>query len=61
MSNLSEISKFKNALQKKAKDVMINPMEYISKSIISYKHPTRPSGDTYSTSIYTGMLYNGYC
>ena len=61
MNNLSEISKFKNALQKKAKDVMINPMEYISKSIISYKHPTRPSGDTYSTSIYTGMLYNGYC
>ena len=61
MNNLSEISKFKNALQKKAKDVMINPMEYINRSVISYKHPTRPSGDTYSTSIYTGMLYNGYC
>ena len=40
---------------------MINPMEYISKSIISYKNPARPTADTYTTSIYSGMIYNGYC
>lgn len=61
LSSLSKLGPFKNSLEKKAKDIMINPMEYISKSIISYKNPAHPDGDTYSTSIYTGMLYNGYC
>lgn len=61
MSTLSQIGKFKNVLQSKAKSVMINPMEYINKSIISYKHPLRPSVDPYTTSMYTGMMFNGYC
>lgn len=58
---LSQIGKFKNALHSKANAVMINPMEYINKSIISYKNPARPSADPYTTSMYTGMMYNGYC
>ena len=61
LDTLSQIGKFKNALQNKANAIMINPMEYISKSIISYKNPARPSADPYTTSIYTGMMYNGYC
>lgn len=61
MNTLSELGKFKNALQKKSNDIMINPMEYINKVIVSYKNPTRPSADPYSTSIYSGMLYNSYC
>lgn len=61
MDTLSQIGKFKNALQKKANDIMINPMEYINKAVISYKNPEHPDADPYSTSIYSGMLYNGYC
>lgn len=58
---LSQINGFKNALYKKASAVMLNPMEYINKNIISYKNPARPSADPYTTSIYTGMMFNGYC
>lgn len=61
INTLSQIGRFKSALQKKAQSIMINPMEYINKTIVSYKNPTRPSVDPYTTSIYTGMMYNGYC
>ena len=61
IDSLSELSRFKNALQHKSGSVMINPMEYINKTIISYKNPARPSSDPYMTSLYSGMMYNGYC
>ena len=61
LDTLSQIGRFKNALQKKAASIMLNPMEYINKSIISYKNPARPSADPYTTSIYSGMMFNGYC
>ena len=61
LDTLSQIGKFKNALQKKAQAITLNPMEYINKAIVSYKNPARPSADPYTTSIYSGMMYNGYC
>jgi flagellar hook-associated protein 2 len=61
INSLSDLSRFKNALQHKAGSIMINPMEYINKTIISYKNPARPSSDPYMTSLYSGMMYNGYC
>ena len=61
LNTLSEIGRFKNALQTKSEMIMINPMEYINKTIISYKNPSRPSSDPYMTSLYSGMMYNGYC
>lgn len=61
LNSLSDLSRFKNALQHKAGSIMINPMEYINKTIISYKNPSRPSSDPYMTSLYSGMMYNGYC
>lgn len=61
LNSLSDLSRFKNALQHKAGSIMINPMEYINKTIISYKNPARPSSDPYMTSLYSGMMYNGYC
>ncbi len=61
LDTLQQLGRFKNALGHKASTIMINPMEYINKSVISYKNPARPSGDPYTTSIYSGMMYNGYC
>ena len=61
LDTLSHIGRFKNALQSKASSIMINPMEYINKTIVSYKNPSRPSADPYMTSLYSGMMFNGYC
>lgn len=61
INTLAQLNEFKNSLQKKAETIMLNPMEYINKVIISYKNPSHPDGDPYTTSIYSGMLFNGYC
>lgn len=61
IDTLSQLGKFKDAVQQKAHDVMINPMEYINKIVVSYKNPRRPAADPYTTSIYSGMMYNSYC
>lgn len=61
LEKVSQIETFKNKLKNKASAVMLNPMEYINKTIISYKNPARPTSDPYTTSIYSGMMYNGYC
>lgn len=61
LDTLSQIGRFKTALQNKAKSIVINPMEYVDKVIVNYKNPRRLTADPYTTSIYTGMMYNGYC
>ncbi len=64
-SSLSEIfsglNDFKNAIQRKAEDIAINPMSYVNNKIISYKNPNRQFSDPYNLSAYTGMMFNGYC
>ena len=61
ITELSRLDEFKDAIQQKAHDVMINPMDYINKVIVSYKNPKHPSADPYTTSIYSGMMFNSYC
>lgn len=61
MNVLSSLNKFKNSIQNKSNSIMMNPMEFINKTVISYKNPQRPSADPYTTSVYSGMMFNGYC
>lgn len=61
LNTLSKLNKFKNSLAKHVNNIMINPMEYIDKLVVSYKNPIKPSTDPYTISIFSGMLFNGYC
>lgn len=57
---LDNLTSFKNGLEKKLSDITINPMKYVNKIMISYPHPSKAFANPYVTSIYSGMMYNGY-
>lgn len=56
----SGLNAFKQAVQKKAEDISLNPMDYVNNKIIAYKNPLRPTNDAYNLSAYTGMIFDGY-
>ena len=56
----TNLGRFKNVILQKADDISINPMEYVNNKIISYKNPNRAIMDPYNTSMYSGMMFNGY-
>lgn len=58
--SLDVINRFKKDLTSQANNMTINPMNYVDKTMISYPHPVKPFSDPYKTSIYTGMMFNGY-
>lgn len=55
------IKDFSGMLLRKTNQVSLNPMEYVDKTIVAYKNPHRSFISPYSTSAYTGMMFNGYC
>lgn len=56
----SGLNAFKQAVQKKAEDISLNPMDYVNNKIIAYKNPLRPTNDPYNLFAYTGMIFDGY-
>ncbi|MDR0220843.1 MAG: hypothetical protein LBI54_05495, partial [Lachnospiraceae bacterium] len=60
-SGLSAIKGFANDVMRKANQIAINPMEYVSKKIVAYKNPGRSFSSPYITSIYSGMMFNSFC
>lgn len=58
--SLSKLNNFKTGLISKSNDITLNPMKYVDKVMISYPNPIRNYANPYVTSIYSGMMYNGY-
>lgn len=52
---------FSNQLIQKSKDISLNPMNYVERKIVAYKNPGRNFASPYTTSAYSGMMFNGYC
>jgi flagellar hook-associated protein 2 len=46
---------------RKTRQIAINPMEYVNKTIVAYKNPGKNFADPYTTSAYSGFLFNNYC
>jgi len=51
---------FKNAIQSKAENIGIDPMNYVNNKIVAYKNPQRSLLSPYNTSAYSGMMFSGY-
>ena len=57
-------SSFLKTLDSRLETVILNPMRYVDKKLVAYPDPSAPISDRtspYTTSIYSGMLFNNYC
>ncbi len=55
---------FLKALDSRLESIVLNPMKYVDKKLVAYPDPTSPilqRTSPYTTSIYSGMLFNNYC
>lgn len=59
---LDELDNFKKELMAKANKISLNPMDYVKKKMISYPNPisSKVFPNPYVTSIYSGMMFDGY-
>lgn len=57
----SYLKDFSKALLLKSNQVSLDPMDYVERKIVAYKNPGHNFANPYSTSAYSGMMFNGYC
>lgn len=58
---LGEGSALSMRMQDKTNNVKLDPMEYVDKILVSYPNTSKPPiGYSYTTSLYSGMLFNYY-
>ena len=55
------LKKFSDMLLRKTDQISLNPMDYVDRVMVAYKNPGHNFVSPYSTSAYTGMMFNGYC
>ena len=58
---LKAVTAFTNSLVNKASQISLNPMEYTHRVVVEYKNPGKNFPNPYITSMYSGMMFNGYC
>lgn len=51
---------FQNSLIRHLEQLSLDPLKYINKKLIAYPNPVRSYINPYQTSIYSGMIFNGY-
>lgn len=59
--SFSVLNAFKDALNDKASNASINPMNYVNKIIVAYKNPGHNFAAPYISSIYAGMMLDRRC
>lgn len=57
----SYLKDFSNSLLRKSRQISLNPMDYVDKTMVAYKNPGHNFVNPYDTSAYTGMMFNSYC
>lgn len=57
----ASLRSFRNPLSRKINNVLLNPMEYIDKTIVTYPNTSYKHANVYAVSMYSGMMFNGYC
>lgn len=57
----SYLKDFSNSLLRKSGQISLNPMDYVERIVVAYKNPGHNYVSPYSTSAYSGMMFNSYC
>ncbi len=58
---ISSLRDFSGAMMRKAKQVSLNPVSYVDKTVVEYKNPGKTFLSPYVASAYAGMMFNSYC
>ncbi len=62
INDLFSSNGYLNRVDKQVSSIIINPMEYVDKTLVTYPNFTKAStSNSYVSSIYSGMLFNYYC
>lgn len=59
--SLDAIKGFTNSILQKARQVSLDPMQYVNRRLVAYKNPGHSYAAPYETSTYSGMMFNSYC
>ena len=57
----SNMKNFTSSLLRKSNEVTLDPMKYVDKKVVAYKNPGKTFASPYTSSIYSGMMFNYYC
>lgn len=57
---LAKLDQFKEQLSQNADNLIIDPLNYVNKVLISYNNPSKPYFSAYKISPYAGMMFNYY-
>ncbi len=52
---------FSKALLRKSNQISLNPMDYVEKTVVAYKNPGHNFNSPYTSSAYSGMMFNFFC
>lgn len=58
---LYTIQNFANSILGKTRQVSLNPMQYVERTIVAYKNPGHNFVAPYAASSYSGMMFSDYC
>lgn len=57
----SGMKNFTSSLLRKSNEITLDPMKYVDKKVVAYKNPGKSFVNPYTSSIYSGMMFNYYC
>lgn len=58
---VNTLKEFSNAMMRKTRQVSLNPVAYINKTVVEYKNPGKTFSNPYTASAYAGLMFNSYC
>lgn len=57
---LNSLKGFTNAMMRKSRQISLNPVSYMNKTVVEYKNPGKTFLNPYTASAYAGMMFNSY-
>lgn len=57
----TKMKDFTSSLLRKTWEITLDPMKYVDKKVVAYKNPGKTFTSPYTTSTYSGMMFNFYC
>ncbi len=60
-TTVSSLKQFSGAMARKSRQVSLNPVSYINKTVVEYKNPGQNFSSPYVASAYAGLMFNSYC